>query len=268
MQHAVRTSAARTPVNHAVEQWQGFCQRYSPETRISYAYALRQFLDYSQPSFLRDIRTIDIQVWVNSLYSQYKLSTITTRIIAIKSFCTWFSDTYNLPNPGAKVRFPPGNREESRCLTDDEYRKCLAVATNREYHLIRFLANTGLRIAEFESLTPASIRGKWLVVRGKGNKIRHIPLNEHALESLNVVMQFSKNRSIVRHHSIKLSARAGIPPFSPHSLRHFFATRLLAKGVPIHHVSKLLGHSSVVVTEQIYYHFHPEHLSGLTDCLD
>lgn len=61
---------------------------------------------------------------------------------------------------------------------------------------------------------------------------------------------------------------AGIRTFGPHALRHYFATELLRLHAPITHVSKVLGHGSVKVTENIYWHCLPEYLNGLTDILD
>ena len=60
---------------------------------------------------------------------------------------------------------------------------------------------------------------------------------------------------------------AGIQMFGPHALRHYFATRLLRLGVPIAYVSKILGHSSIRVTEQFYQHFLPDFLDGRTEIL-
>lgn len=267
MNVAVKLSTARMPISHVQEQWSGYCQRFSPYTRLNYNRALKQFIGYSQCRCLRDISTASIQVFVNSLLSTHKSGSINAKIIALKSLFSWCSDIYNLPNPALKIRFLPDNPDEARCLSDEEYRKCLEVTKGRDYHLIRFLANTGLRLGELESLTPASINGNWLTVKGKGSKTRHVPVNEHALESLQVVMKFSKNRSIVGHQCRRIAKKAGIPRFHPHSLRHFFATRCLAKGIDIHALSRMLGHSSVKITEH-YYHYRPEHLAGLTDCLE
>lgn len=52
---------------------------------------------------------------------------------------------------------------------------------------------------------------------------------------------------------VRLRARVGFD-FDPHWLRHCMATRALRDGVPLEVVSKLLGHSSTTVTEQVYGH--------------
>lgn len=56
--------------------------------------------------------------------------------------------------------------------------------------------------------------------------------------------------------------------FGSHAIRHFFATQLIRKGVSIYKVSKILGHSSVKITESCYIHLVPVDLLGITDVLD
>lgn len=60
---------------------------------------------------------------------------------------------------------------------------------------------------------------------------------------------------------------AGIERFGSHALRHYFATELLRLGTPISHVSKMLGHSSIRTTEQLYIHWIPTDFDGVTECL-
>ena len=60
----------------------------------------------------------------------------------------------------------------------------------------------------------------------------------------------------------------GVANLKFHDLRHTFAARLLTKGVPIYKVSKILGHSSVVVTEQHYGHLSPADLKGAISCIE
>ena len=59
-----------------------------------------------------------------------------------------------------------------------------------------------------------------------------------------------------------------IPPFHPHSCRHYFANELYHNNVPMHTVSRLLGHSCTMVTENVYVHWSEESLAGSTDVLE
>lgn len=60
----------------------------------------------------------------------------------------------------------------------------------------------------------------------------------------------------------------GIPQFGVHAIRHYFATEMIKRGVNIYKLSKILGHNSVVTTQNIYVHLLPFDLLGETDILD
>jgi integrase len=66
---------------------------------------------------------------------------------------------------------------------------------------------------------------------------------------------------------VVLAARAKINRLGPHTLRHYCATQMLLKGVPIAKVAEVLGHS-IRVCEATYKHFIPQDLQGTTDVLD
>ena len=64
-----------------------------------------------------------------------------------------------------------------------------------------------------------------------------------------------------------VARRAGLDDWHMHELRHSAATFLLANGVPIEQVSRLLGHSSIRITSDTYSHLVTEHLRGATDAM-
>ena len=64
-----------------------------------------------------------------------------------------------------------------------------------------------------------------------------------------------------------VARRAGLDGWHMHELRHSAATFLLANGVPIEQVSRLLGHSSIRITSDTYSHLVTEHLRGATDAM-
>lgn len=130
----------------------------------------------------------------------------------------------------------------------------------------------GLRIGDALKLTPKAIDSKNMVVRviGKGNKERLLPLPPSLLCELKVYWRTHSNwtflfpnrygtapfcvKSVRRAFN---SARDSVcidKAFTPHSLRHRFATTLLEKGVDIRIVQMFLGHASLASTE-IYTHF-------------
>lgn len=169
---------------------------------------------------------------------------------------------------------------EIRCLVD-------ACARLRDRFLIVLLSETGLRIGEALGLRHEDLRlraGEVRVVpresnvnaaRVKGLKPRTVPAGAEVFDAYADYMESEygtldcdyvfvnlfrppvgapMTRSAVEDLAARLRKRTGIGHFTPHVLRHSWATRLLRAKIPIEVVAELLGHSSSQVTEQIYAH--------------
>jgi integrase/recombinase XerD len=129
----------------------------------------------------------------------------------------------------------------------------------------------GLRIGETVELPVSAVDSKQMLLRviGKRNKQRALPLAEPVLAMLREVWKIHRNpkwlfadrkgASHLSHSTARLAfnaARASCgfeDSFTPHTLRHSFATQLLEKGVELRLVQILLGHASIRSTE-IYTH--------------
>ncbi|MEF2071415.1 site-specific tyrosine recombinase XerD [Consotaella aegiceratis] len=160
----------------------------------------------------------------------------------------------------------------------------------RLYALVELLYATGLRVSELVGL-PRSVlrsRGQMIVVRGKGNKERMVPIGERARDALAnfgavlppasqggvesgwLFPAFSESGHMTRQAFARdlkaLAARAGIPAakISPHVLRHAFASHLLQNGADLRAVQELLGHADISTT-QIYTHVLEERLIQLVE---
>jgi integrase/recombinase XerD len=157
------------------------------------------------------------------------------------------------------------------------------VKARRTEAILELLYATGLRVSELCSLPAAALaRGQsTLLVRGKGNKERMIPLGLPALRAAEAWMAVREpkasrwlfpagsgakpiSRGVVATLLKKLAADAGVPPssLSPHVLRHSFASHLLAGGADLRSVQQMLGHADIATTE-IYTHVQEERLSAL-----
>ncbi len=161
----------------------------------------------------------------------------------------------------------------------------------RLYCLLEVLYATGLRVSELVSLPLSASRrdARMIVVRGKGNKERLVPLNEAsrqamanylaAIEAQKPVAKknaaaskwlfpsFGESGHLTRQHfarDLKELAAAGLAPrlVSPHVLRHAFASHLLHNGADLRIVQTLLGHTDISTT-QIYTHVVEERLKSL-----
>ncbi len=158
--------------------------------------------------------------------------------------------------------------------------------------LLEVLYATGLRVSELVALPQSAARrdARMIIVRGKGNKERLVPLNESskqamtdyltAMEALNKTQKKSSAASkwlfpssgesghLTRQHFARdlkeLAAASNIAPrlVSPHVLRHAFASHLLHNGADLRIVQTLLGHTDISTT-QIYTHIVEERLKSL-----
>jgi len=162
----------------------------------------------------------------------------------------------------------------------------------RLYCLLEVLYATGLRVSELVALPLSAARrdARMIVVRGKGNKERLVPLNEAsrqamadylaAMEALKpekkknaasskwLFPSFGESGHLTRQHFARdlkeLAAASGLAPrlVSPHVLRHAFASHLLHNGADLRIVQTLLGHTDISTT-QIYTHVVEERLKSL-----
>ncbi|MGJ5175421.1 site-specific tyrosine recombinase XerD [Bradyrhizobium oligotrophicum] len=162
----------------------------------------------------------------------------------------------------------------------------------RLYCLLEVLYATGLRVSELVALPRTAARNdaRMIVVRGKGNKERLVPLNQASrqamadyLAALDVQKpekkasatfgkwlfpSFGESGHLTRQHFARdlkeLAAASGLPArlVSPHVLRHAFASHLLHNGADLRIVQTLLGHTDISTT-QIYTHVVEERLKSL-----
>lgn len=146
----------------------------------------------------------------------------------------------------------------------------------RDKALLETLYATGARVSEVLALTVDDVtdHSGVLMVHGKGNKQRLVPVGTHAVEALDAYLVRGRPALAAgTSHALFLNARGGAlsrqsawtviktaaarasldKEVSPHTLRHSFATHLLEGGADVRTVQELLGHSSVTTT-QIYTH--------------
>jgi integrase/recombinase XerD len=162
----------------------------------------------------------------------------------------------------------------------------------RLYCLLEVLYATGLRVSELVALPLSASRrdARMIVVRGKGDKERLVPLNEPSRQAMADYLSamaalkpekkkgaasskwlfpsFGESGHLTRQHFARdlkeLAASASLAPrlVSPHVLRHAFASHLLHNGADLRIVQTLLGHTDISTT-QIYTHVVEERLKSL-----
>jgi integrase/recombinase XerD len=174
-------------------------------------------------------------------------------------------------------------------LSKDEVENLITSASGRKERemrnraMLELLYATGLRVSELVGLNIENIDFKLGFVRviGKGNKERIIPIGKTAIEQIKKYIEIRKKRfplapglfltrfgktmsrvefwRQIKKHALK----AGITKrITPHTLRHSFASHMLAGGADLRFVQEMLGHSSISTT-QIYTHIDRERLKEI-----
>jgi site-specific recombinase XerD len=149
----------------------------------------------------------------------------------------------------------------------------------RDRAILELLYATGLRVSELASLTVRDVGGDTIQVKGKGGKVRVVPVGRPAQNS--VAAYLAKGRGHLAGHdagdalwvgprggkmsprSLRRSVSRHLATF-PHAIRHSFATHLLEGGADLRTVQDLLGHSDLATT-QIYTAVTTKHLRGMYD---
>jgi len=210
----------------------------------------------------------------------------------------WRSDNpaIRIRGPGKEKRLPKTltEAEVDRLLEAAPLQARNPRDAARNACLMQLLYATGMRVSELVSLPVAAARGdpRMLLVRGKGGKERMVPLSPPARSALIDWLELrdqteelnrreagtppssylfpsrSKLGHLTRHRFyvlIKdLAMFGGVSPqkVTPHTLRHAFATHLLANGADLRSIQTLLGHADLSTTE-IYTHVLDERLKEL-----
>ncbi len=237
--------------------------------------------------YISDLTKFHINSYLNSQMTRGLINkSVNNTMCAIKSMCKYIHENYGIANPATGIKKLTEDPPDVYFIELEEYETILKHCSKIVYPWIVFLANTGLRATEMCSLIwrNCDFKRKTITVVGKGRKKRTVGLNSIALGILqemkserkvkprNVVFLKPDGQPLTRFclsDRIRKACRdAGLPGGGPHTFRHFFATQLLLRGVPIIKVSILCGHSSISTTQRHYAHILSEDLTGVTNVLE
>ncbi|MCF3594075.1 site-specific tyrosine recombinase XerD [Rhodobacteraceae bacterium LMO-12] len=213
-----------------------------------------------------------------------------------------FEEGLRSDNPAIEIKGPGRSKRLPKTLSHDEVDRLLDAARShgrkdddklRNSCLMQLLYATGMRVSELVSLPVMAARGdpRMLLVQGKGGKERMVPLSPPARDALAQWLAARDEADEIARKSGKPSSRflfpsrgktghlsrhgffllikqfagkAGVSPskVTPHTLRHAFATHLLAGGADLRSIQVMLGHADLATTE-IYTHVLDERLKDL-----
>jgi integrase/recombinase XerD len=258
----------------------------SPNTRAAYDADLRDFHAFMQrrrvASFNDVGRRLVLDYLIDLKDQGLRVTTISRRLVAVRMFfCYLFREGLLGENVMEVMDSPKPWRVLPGILSLKEVDRLLAAAVGsdrislRDRAILELMYASGLRVSEAAALKVDDIHfdGGYVRCMGKGRKVRVVPFGEAARGSLERYLEEGRplfvrdpaerglfltyrGRGFTRKGLWKTirsyARRAGIDkPVSPHTLRHSFASHLLANGAPLRVIQEMLGHADIATT-QIY----------------
>lgn len=281
-----------------IERFAGYLtaeRRYSPLTVRNYLRDVESFVRWGEAESsdgfgLREVRSEDIRAWIMYLSEDGRLNnaSINRTVASLRALyrymrregligrdvfagLTALRTSRRLPAFVADDRMARVVAEVLERLGSNDWR------TRRDALMVLMLYACGLRLAELTGIATDNFEGGCtaLRVKGKGDKVRLIPLPERVTREVKryVERNYAENicangnkslflskrgdpvsRSDVQRSVARLLRECGVEgKCSPHVLRHTFATHLLNDGADLREIQELLGHSSLKAT-QVYTH--------------
>ena len=261
-------------------------QNASPHTLRNYASDLQQFAGYfsppgQHPPAPAEFTVLQIREWLGDLY-QRRLSPLSVRrkLAAVRSLFQFLAKNGSVATNVARlVRTPKAPQRLPAVPTAEQTNDLInAVAQDRlerpfperDRLIFELLYGCGLRISELVGLDldDFDYGEQWIRVRGKGRKERQVPYGSSAAAALEKYLAVRaakpKERGLLMNHLgtrlsdrgargiVKLYARliSGDASMHPHSLRHAYATHLLADGADLRAIQELLGHARLATTQK------------------
>ncbi|MGY6697909.1 MAG: site-specific tyrosine recombinase XerD [Roseinatronobacter sp.] len=275
-------------------------------TVLAYARDLRDFSDWCARKKLHlvNLERRHIEAYLVDCEAQgLAQATRARRLASIRQLFRFaFAEGWREDDPASRISGPGRAKKLPRALSLADVDRLLQAVPHtgrteadrlRNTCLLELLYATGLRVSELVSLPVSAVRGdpRMILVRGKGNKERMVPLSKPAREALaNWLQHWDRDAADLRARRMPeprflfpsrgrdghlsrvgfyliikdIALQAGLDPahVSPHVLRHAFATHLLSGGADLRTIQTLLGHADISSTE-IYTHVLEERLRDL-----
>ncbi len=284
-------------INAILRDYRGYLtlQRgLSKLTAEAYSSDVGKLLDYliDEGVRLRDVTYEKLEDFATVLYDLGIAPASRKRVISgIRSFFHFLKiENYIEADPSELLETPRLGRKLPDVLSIEEIDAMIeAIGPQSPYGdldqaIIETLYGCGLRVSELLNLEVGSISPdeEYLIITGKGNKQRLVPISPIAVECIKAYMEGTRGiygikpgedrfiflnrwgrrltRQMVFIMISRLAEAAGInKTISPHTLRHSFATHLLEGGANLRAIQAMLGHENISTTE-IYIHLDNSHL--------
>ena len=271
---------------------------YSPHTCKSYQRDLENFARYLAAHEIKNWNEVNYNLV--SAYAAHrfrnglKSRSIQRELSSMRGFYQYLIRQGAMKsNPAMEVRAPKAEQllpktcdaeQISRLLHDEKSDGALLI---RDLAMFELMYSSGLRLAELVGidLNHIDLGQQQLIVTGKGNKTRYLPIGSKAVKAVRRWLRVradycrndseqalfvSKREKRISHRNVQsrlnhlVKKQSLDQHLSPHALRHSFATHMLESSGDLRAVQELLGHADIKTT-QIYTHLDFQHLAKVYD---
>lgn len=264
-------------------------------TRENYARDITNLLDQNKETPLEQLNTTDIRKTVAKLHSKGLSGKSIARMLSSwRGFFDFLVKRKGFSqNPAKGIRAPKSAKSLPQALSIEQAIKLVDIKDEdilslRDHAVLELFYSSGLRLGELVNLNTDQIdfTEGTVMVHGKGNKTRIVPLGSHAMSALKKWLDLRasllKNNQaekavFIGKHGKRISARniqyrlkdwsikQGVnTAVHPHMLRHSFASHVLQSSGDLRAVQEMLGHANISTT-QVYTHLDYQHLTKVYD---
>jgi integrase/recombinase XerC len=267
----------------------------SPLTRENYARDISQLIKLADTSALKDLQINHIRRFIATLHSRGLGGKSIARMLS--SWRGFFEFLVNRKgftnNPVIGLRAPKSPKSLPQALSIEQATKLVDIEGDdflslRDHAILELFYSSGLRLSELVNLDIDALdfSAGTVIVTGKGNKTRIVPLGSHAMDALQKWLQIRKSINLIdaaskpvfiglqgrrisarniqyrlKEWSIKQGINSSV---HPHMLRHSFASHVLQSSGDLRAVQEMLGHANISTT-QVYTHLDYQHLTKVYD---
>ena len=270
----------------------------SSNTVAAYRRDIEQFFSYldSEGQSIHEVGKQELVSYIQKLYGNVTARSVARKIVSLRSFFRYLLlDGYVVRDSAETLESPKTWQSLPHYLNEEEVEQLLAQPNLNRPHglrdraMLEVLYATGLRVTELvrSRLDEINFEAGFIRTVGKGSKERIVPVGNSAVKWLRRYLTEARPRFLVRRTPSqflfltqqggpmtrqhfwmtvrKYGLQVGIgKKFSPHVLRHSFATHLLDHGADLRSVQLMLGHADISTT-QIYTHVTRERLRRIYD---
>jgi len=272
-------------------------RRYSPHTIEAYARDLERFAAEAQRPW-GDVQAHQVTAHIARLHaSNHQPRSIQRALSSLRSLYRYLQRRRLVDHdPTTGIRAPKTRKRLPKLLDTDQAAQLLEfepedTTERRDRAMAELLYGSGLRLAELTgaNLADLDLDGGFVTVRGKGGKVRQVPLGRHCIAALESWLaarceaaggaahlpgdtplftgrsgQRISPRTVQQRLKRLAVRQLGSDELHPHMLRHSFASHLLESSSDLRAVQELLGHADIATT-QIYTHLDFQHLARVYD---